>query len=81
MQKNKITAGPPITVGEVTVIPVIKASIRCHEMGKGTSLSGFKQPTAVVVISPSGTHAFDVTGKETSLDELMEAAPEPRGMM
>lgn len=81
MEKEEITAGSPITAREVTVIPVIKTSIGCQGIGKGTSFSGFKRPTAVVVVSPEGTKAFDMTGEETSLDELMEAIPQLREML
>ncbi|MFP3974955.1 MAG: GerW family sporulation protein [Chloroflexota bacterium] len=81
MEKEEINAGPPITAGDVTVIPVIKTSIGCHGAGKGISASGLKRPTALVVVSSSGTKAFDISGEETSLDELIEAVPQLREML
>lgn len=81
MEKEEITAGPSVSADGVTIIPIVKVSIGCQRVGEGTSLSGFKHPTAVVVVSPSGTKAFDMAGKETSLDELMEEVPELREML
>ncbi len=75
MEKEEIRIEAPVTVAGLTLIPVVKASLNCwHRKGR-LSLFGTKQPVSVVVVSPKAKRAFQITGEEVSLDQLMKEVP------
>jgi len=76
MQKKKVTIGGPIAIAGITLILVTRLSLNCQHSGSSISFSGVKQPVRVVVASPSTKKAFDVTGKEISLDRLLKETPD-----
>jgi hypothetical protein len=75
MKKKKVTISSPVAIAGVTVILVVELSLNCQPSGSGIFFSGIKQPVRVVVASPSTKKAFDITGEEISLGELMQEAP------
>jgi hypothetical protein len=75
MEKEKVEIGDPITVGEITIIPVIELSIKCRFSKKYFSYFGKKQPTSIVVVSPSGKWALRVSGEEVPLDQFIQDTP------
>jgi len=76
MEEKEIAAGPPITVAGITLIPIIKVSLSCQRSSGGISLFGVKQPVAVVVASPQAKRAFTITGKDSSLEQLVQEVPD-----
>ncbi len=75
MEKKEVSIGNPVTVGEVTLVPVTEVSLNYWRGRGGFSCFGFKQPVGVVVVSPSATRAFRITGEEVSLDQLITEFP------
>ncbi|MBN2463936.1 MAG: hypothetical protein JXB43_10110 [Dehalococcoidia bacterium] len=75
METERVTVGDPVAIAGTTVIPVVKLSFNCQPSCGGIFFSGVKKPVSVVVTSPSTKKAFDVTGEEISLDQLIQEAP------
>jgi len=75
MEKKEIEIGSPLTVGGVTIIPMIKSSLNYWRYRASTSFFGIKQPVSVVVVSASEKKAFRITGEEVSLDQLIQEVP------
>lgn len=71
-KKKEVTIEAPVAVGEVTLIPVAKVSLKYEYSKRGISFFGVKQPIAVVVISVSARRAFRITGEEVSIDQLVQ---------
>ncbi|MFC1942838.1 hypothetical protein ACFLWU_06470 [Chloroflexota bacterium] len=80
MEKKEIKIGNRITVAGVTLIPVSKVTAKCWQGKRGFTFSGSKQPDSIVVITPTGKKAFNVTGEEIDLDELARQIPEITGI-
>ena len=75
MEEKKVAADNPVSIAGVTLIPVIKVSLRYWSTKGGASFFGVKQPVAMVVVSQSAKRAFWITGEEVSLEELIKEAP------
>ncbi|MBM3119508.1 MAG: hypothetical protein FJ006_08185 [Chloroflexi bacterium] len=73
--ERKIGAEDAVTISGVTLIPVTKISLNCQRIGNSISCFGTKQPSSVVVISQTTRRAFNTTGEEVSLDQLVQDAP------
>ena len=68
--------GSPIAIAETTLIPVVKSSINCQLSGNTIFFSGVKKPVSIVVASPSAKKAFEITGQEIPLDQLIQEVPD-----
>jgi uncharacterized spore protein YtfJ len=75
MEKKEVEIGNPMTIGGVTLIPVIELSLNYWHGGGRFSCFGIKQPVSVVVVSSSGKRAFRASGEEVSLDQLIQETP------
>jgi len=71
-----VIIGSPIAIAETTLIPVVKSSLNCQSSGKTMFFSGVKQPVSIVVASPSAKKAFEITGQEIPLDQLIQEVPD-----
>ena len=81
MEEKKIVASKPVSVAGLTLIPVIQVSLSLWSARAGKAFLAFKQPIAVVVISPQAKRAFRITGEEVSLEELMQEVPGLKDML
>ena len=75
MEKKEVEIGNPMTIGGVTLIPVIELSLNYWHVGGRFSCFGIIQPVSVVVVSSSGKRAFRASGEEVSLDQLIQETP------
>jgi uncharacterized spore protein YtfJ len=73
--ERKIGTEDAVTISGVTLIPVTKMSLNCRRIGNSISCFGTKQPSTVVVVSQTTRRAFNTTGEEVSLDQLVQDAP------
>ena len=71
MGKREITIDNPVTVGGVTLIPIVKTWLNCWRSKARLSFFGINQPVSIVVVSPQTKRAFRINGEEVSLDQLM----------
>jgi len=75
MKTERVIIGDPVAIAGTTVVPVVKLSFNCQPSCGGIFFSGVKKPVSIVVTSPSTKKAFDINGKEISLDQLIQEAP------
>jgi hypothetical protein len=75
MEEKVVEIGSPITVGQVTLIPVVESSLNNWHGGGWVSCFGIKQPVSIVVVSPSWKRAFRISGEEVPLDKFIEETP------
>lgn len=69
-----IIAGPMAIAG-ITLILVIKLSIKCQPAAGNIFFSGVKQPVSLVVTSPSAKKAFNIKGEEVPIGTLLQETP------
>ncbi len=75
MEKKEVEIGNPMTIGEVTLIPVVELSLN-YWRGEGRfSCFGIKQPASIVVVNSSGKRAFRASGEEVPLDQFIQETP------
>jgi hypothetical protein len=75
-EKKEIVLDEPVSIAELTLIPVSRIWINVSSAKTGKSIIATKQPIAVVVVSPQTKRAFRVTGEEITLDEILREAPD-----
>ena len=75
MEKKEVEIGNPMTIGGVTLIPVIELSLNYWHGGGRFSCFGIKQPVSVVVVSSSGKRAFRASGEEVPFDQFIQETP------
>jgi hypothetical protein len=76
MDRRKISIEDPILLKDITILPI--ALILQHETHGGNSVQFYvsKEPAAVVVYRGTSRNIYNRTGKEISLDELLDDFPE-----
>jgi hypothetical protein len=69
---KKKCVGTPVTVGEITIIPMEEVNLY-HDCNKDRlSIFTFKKPVGVVINSPQGKWAIDVYGQQVSMDTYIQ---------
>ena len=76
MEKKEVEIGNPVTIAGITLIPVIKSSLAYWRHKGSISSFGIKQPSSIIMISPSGKKAFGMNGEEVPLDQLKREVPD-----
>ncbi len=76
MEEEKVSAGEPVTIGAVTLLPILRTVTSCR--GIGGAIVGFaaREVLGVVVISPAPVRVIDISGEEVSLELFAEQVPE-----
>ena len=75
MERKRVIISNPVAVDGTTLITVVKSSLNCQSKGNTLFFSGIKQPVSIVVASPSAKKAFEITGEEIPLDQLIQEIP------
>ena len=76
MEKQKVTAGKHIILDQVTLVPVLRTTV-CGYNGKhGITGFGSKEVIGVVVVSPAGIRAIDISGEEVPVKEYLRLMPD-----
>jgi hypothetical protein len=71
MKEDRI--GSPITVGEITVIPLEKVSLYHVNTKEGFTMYFSKEPVGIAISSPQRKWAIDITdGKEVPIESYYE---------
>jgi len=81
MEKKRVTISSPVAIAGITLILVTRLSLSCQPSGNNIFFSGVKQPVGIVVASPSTKKAFNITGKEIPLNQLIQEAPGLAGIL
>ncbi len=75
MEKKEVSAGSPVTVAGVTLIPVEEVSINGWHGKGGISFLGVKRPVGLVLLAPPVKKAFRMNGEEVPLGQLIQEVP------
>ena len=76
MEKEEVSAGEPIAIGQVTLVPVIRTVAHCRRGGRGVVGFGTREVLGVVVLSPERQFAISVSGEEVPVERFAKQAPE-----
>ena len=76
MEKEKVSAGQRITVGEITLLPIMRTFLYCRNVDGRIVYSGSKNLIGIVVVSPKGKRAINLDGEEIPVDQYLEQVPE-----
>jgi uncharacterized spore protein YtfJ len=76
MEKEEIIVDTPIEIAGMKIIPVAQVNTYCFSKRKNVSAYCSKKPLVVVIVTESGTKAFDMDGSQVKLDKLINAVPE-----
>jgi hypothetical protein len=68
---KKTSRGNSLSIGGVTLVPVIEESINHWQCNGLLSVWGTKNPIGIVVQTQSARLAFRITGEEVSVEELV----------
>ena len=69
MEKEAVFTGESLTIGEVTLVPVLRTHAGCQRLFGGAVATGTKDVIGVIVISAEGRRVIPVTGDEPQLEE------------
>ena len=81
MEKEKIDAGAPIRIGEVTLVPILRTAVVCLNVRQGTTGFATKEVAGLVVVSPAGNRAISISGEEVPIEEYATQLPEVRELL
>lgn len=81
MIKKHAAIDNAVSVDGLTIIPVADISLDCLLFDNFDTVYGFKEPVALIVVSPTGEKGFRITGEEVSVGQLIEERPEIREML
>jgi hypothetical protein len=70
-----LRAASPLSVGDVTLVPVERVGSRSDRGDAGYWICGFKEVFAVVVCDESGVCVLAVGSSEIALDTLIQKTP------
>jgi len=75
VKRTRLQADDPLSVGEMTLIPVAEIYSFSMVLGERAAFVARKRPKAVVALGPRGAVALSVEGEEISLEELAAGVP------
>ena len=81
MEKEEISAGTYIRVGEVTLVPILRTAVVCLSGHRGVTGFGTREAVGVMVISPTGNHAINISGEEVPIEEYASRVPEVKELL
>jgi len=72
---EEITAGQPIKVGDIILVPIIRRFVSCAGVENGIVLHGSSTPTDIVVFSKEDKYALNLAGKRMPIDQYLQQVP------
>jgi len=75
LRTRNLTAGAPIFVGSVTLLPIERVVMHADMATTGAWFSVVKQPYALVVRDANGIRTLNIGAAAVSLEQLREKIP------
>jgi hypothetical protein len=75
MENKEIKAEGKLSVGGVTLVPVVESACAGWQFGETVSVSGYKRPLVIIVLAAGLKKAYRITGEELTTDELVKEFP------
>ena len=76
MKIEEFKAGQPISVGEITLVPIERTFVSCVSMEGGAVVRGSKGLAGIVVVSGKKRYTIGLTGEEVPMDRYLKQVPE-----
>ena len=81
MEKEEISTGTLIRIGEVTLIPILRTAVVCLSGRRGVTGFGTREVIGMVVVSPAGNRAISVSGEEVPIEKYATQVPDVRKLL
>ena len=81
MKIEGVKARQPISVGEITLVPIERTFVSCVGTVGGAVVRGSKGIAGIVVVSGKNRYAIDLTGAEVPMDRYLKQVPELAQML
>jgi hypothetical protein len=81
LETEEIRVGQRITVGKITLLPIIRTSVTCRNVSSGIVCTAWKNPVGIVVVSPEEKRAISINGEEVPVHQYMEQVPELKELL
>ena len=81
MEKEEVDVGDSVTVGDVTLLPIVRTGVRMRRGRDGIACSAFKHVMGVIVVSPTARRAINVEGEEVPIDDYIHLVPGLRELL
>jgi hypothetical protein len=81
LETEEIRVGQRITVGKITLLPIIRTSVTCRNVSSGIVCTASKNPVGIVVVSPEEKRAISINGEEVPVHQYMEQVPELKELL
>jgi hypothetical protein len=75
VEKEEISVGKRITIGELTLVPILRTHVVCLSGRRGITGFGTKEVTGIVVVSPAGSRAISISGEEVPIEQYTAQVP------
>lgn len=76
MEKEEISTGTLIRIGEITLVPILRTAVVCLSGRRGVTGFGTREVVGVVVVSPAGNRAISISGEEVPVEDYAKQLPE-----
>ena len=81
MEREELSARQRITIGETTLLPIVRISLSCRNTKQGIVCFGSKNVIGIVVKSLSSVRAINVDGEEVPVEQYAEQVLEVRQLL
>lgn len=81
MEKEEISTGTYIRIGEITLVPILRMVAVCLSGRRGVTGFGTREVIGMVVLSPVGNRAISIYGEEVPIEEYTTQLPEIRELL
>jgi len=81
VEKEEVSTGTVIRIGEVTLIPILRTVVVCLSGRQGVTGFGTREVIGIVVVSPEANHAISISGEEVPIEDYVEKVPEVRELL
>lgn len=77
MEKKTIELDVPIILSGITVVAITETAMQVLQSGRRESFLGLKKPLYIMIVLPgSSVRAFEINGKETTVERITDEHPE-----
>jgi len=76
VEKEEISTGTLIRIGEVTLVPILRTAVVCLSGRRGVTGFGTREVIGMVVVSLEGNRAISISGEEVPIEKYATQVPE-----
>ena len=81
MELEEFSVGKRITVGEITLLPIIRTVVSCRKVNSSIVCFGSKTLFGLVAASPKWKRAMNATGQEVPISQYSEQFGEVKELL